>query len=270
MAESVKNCSGPVLFARYALPPNELGYCGPDDWNALFSYATADDRASVDGDLRRIGRVFHGALPYLELIAETTGIGDPFDQRVVHAYWVGNHLLERVPLLGFGNSLRDRFHGRIGTGWMNFTDQLTTSSVPHHSFHVFCVYPWVGLLRAGQADVSLQVLDRCRIRTGTVVEVIGDVAVVRYRPLILSGERIEVGPEATEVVKVAHQGITFLDRVEPGDRVSLHWDWVCDVISRSEADAIDRYMMRHLDGVNRGANDGVRPFAYGPPANVGP
>ena len=26
---------GPVLFARYAYPPNALGYCGPDDPAAL-------------------------------------------------------------------------------------------------------------------------------------------------------------------------------------------------------------------------------------------
>ena len=27
--------NGPALFARYAYPPNELGYCGPDDPSVL-------------------------------------------------------------------------------------------------------------------------------------------------------------------------------------------------------------------------------------------
>ena len=118
--------NGPLLFARYAFPPNELGYCGPDDWASLVEYANSPDRPAVDGDIRRLGRAFDGAMPYLELIAETTGIGDPFDRRVVHAYWVGNPLLDQVPLLDFGNSLRDRFHGRMGAEWIDFTDQLTS------------------------------------------------------------------------------------------------------------------------------------------------
>ena len=34
---------GAVLFARYAYPPNELGYCGPDDAAAILRPgATAD------------------------------------------------------------------------------------------------------------------------------------------------------------------------------------------------------------------------------------
>jgi hypothetical protein len=37
---------GPVLFVRYAFPPNSHGYCGPGDHESFFSYgvAGADDR----------------------------------------------------------------------------------------------------------------------------------------------------------------------------------------------------------------------------------
>ncbi len=260
--------SGPLLFARYALPPTELGYCGPEDWHAFSSLAKVSDQPTVDDDLRRLGRAFEGALPYLDLIANVTGIGDPFDRRVVHAYWVGNHLLDEVPLLDFGNSLRDRFHSRIGSGWVDFTDVLTPASVPHHSFHVLAVYPWVGLLRSGQSEISLRVLDRCRIRSGTVVERFGDFALVRFRPLVLVGEIIELGEESTEVVRVAHPSV--VGEVAPGDVVSLHWDRVCDVVSRSEANAIEGYLARHLEDVNRAAGDGVRRSAFGRPATVGP
>jgi hypothetical protein len=237
---------GPLLFARYAFPPNELGYCGPEDWASLVEYANASDRPDADGDIRRLGRAFDGAMPYLELIAETTGIGDPFDRRVVHAYWIGNPLLDQVPLLDFGNSLRDRFHGRMGTGWIDFTDQLTPASVPHHSFHVLCVYPWVGLLRAGQTEISLKVLDRCRIRTGTVIEVFDDFAAVRFRPLVWRDQTLELGPEETEVVRVAGEYGSLIDEVAAGDRVALHWDWVCDKITEAEAASIDQYLARHL------------------------
>ena len=32
---------GPLLFARYAYPPNERGYCGPADSRALLEYGAA-------------------------------------------------------------------------------------------------------------------------------------------------------------------------------------------------------------------------------------
>jgi hypothetical protein len=33
--------AGPLLFARYAFPPNDRGLCGPDDHAALRGYAAA-------------------------------------------------------------------------------------------------------------------------------------------------------------------------------------------------------------------------------------
>ena len=57
---------GPVLFARYAFPPNSHGFCGPHDHTAFFEYgvAGADDRG-----LRQMSQQFAGAWPYLQLIA---------------------------------------------------------------------------------------------------------------------------------------------------------------------------------------------------------
>jgi hypothetical protein len=46
-------------------------------------------------------------------------------------------------------------------------------ALPHHSFHVFGVYPWLGLLREGRSVEPLRVLDRCRIRWGQVVQIQG-------------------------------------------------------------------------------------------------
>ena len=67
--EGTSTVPGPVLFARYAFPPNSHGYCGPGDHESFFSYgvAGADDRG-----LRELARQFAGAWPYLELIAAAT------------------------------------------------------------------------------------------------------------------------------------------------------------------------------------------------------
>ena len=92
---------GALLFVRYAYPPNRLGYCGPADSLAFREYGIA---GVVDAGLVRLAQAFSGAWPYLELIAGATGIRDPLDRRVVEAYWVGNRLLDTVPLARIGDS----------------------------------------------------------------------------------------------------------------------------------------------------------------------
>ncbi len=76
---------GSLAFARYAYPPNELGYCGPAGASAMLN---PDAAAEID----RRARQFEGAWAYLEFIAESCGLDDALDERVVEAYWIGNDL----------------------------------------------------------------------------------------------------------------------------------------------------------------------------------
>ena len=85
--------AGPLRFARFAYPPNVLGYCGPGESAALLEHA---DAGVAGGDLSNLARQFAGAWPYLELIAASCGRADPLDADVVEAYWLGNELLDRV------------------------------------------------------------------------------------------------------------------------------------------------------------------------------
>jgi Family of unknown function (DUF6390) len=83
--------SGASLFARYAFPPNELGYCGPGGAELLLENAGRGGAGdSADGEVARRARLFDGAWPYLEIIADAAGLPDPLDGRVVEAYWIGN------------------------------------------------------------------------------------------------------------------------------------------------------------------------------------
>ena len=86
---------GPLMFVRYAYPPNALGYCGPADFAAFREYAVA---GVVDRGLVQLAQAFAGAWPYLELIAAGCGIGDPLDRRVVEAYWLGGELLDTIDI----------------------------------------------------------------------------------------------------------------------------------------------------------------------------
>jgi hypothetical protein len=241
--------SGPLMFVRYAYPPNSLGYCGPTDSTALREYASA---GVVDGGLVQLAKAFSGAWPYLELIAGGCGIADPLDRRVVEAYWVGNGLLDMIPLAHLAGTLEERFRPRVGRqfGWL--AEGILAGGVPHHSFHVFGVYPWVGLLGDDRkADRALVVLDRCRIRWGRVTAIEGDQVIVESRPLVWDGQELTLGPPVTESAQAAVDGIGLIPRLAVGQWVSLHWDWVCDRLSERQLHALRRYTMRHLDLINR-------------------
>ena len=240
--------TAPLMFVRYAYPPNALGYCGPDDFAAFREYAVA---GVVDQGLVQLAQAFSGAWPYLELISAGCGIKDPLDHRVVEAYWVGNDLLDRVPVAEIGDSMADRFRQRVGSKFQFLAEGVLAGGVPHHSFHVFGVYPWVGLLGDDRkAEHALKVLDRCRIRWGKVTAVHGDQAAVEYRPLCWDGRLLTLGEPAQEMARLALDGTVLARGIGPGDWVSLHWDWVCDRLTQRQLRALRTYTMRHLDMVN--------------------
>ena len=228
---SAINSTGPVLFARYAYAPNALGYCGPDDHATVFDLAVA---GGGGGELARLVPAFEGAWPYLELIAHANAIADPLDARVVEAYWVGNALLDRVTPALLGASLDDRFRRRLGVKWSGVAEAVLAGARPHHSFHVFCVYPWLGLLRSGLVDEPLRVLDRCRIRWGKVEEVAGDIVAVTCRLLTWDGHRLALGQPTREWARAASSGAALVESLAPGDTVALHWDWVCDRLANRQ------------------------------------
>ena len=226
---------GTLLFARYAYPPNELGYCGPDGAGALL-------RSEAPDEIGRRARQFEGAWPYLEFLARCAGITDPLDEAVVQAYWIGNGLLCRGAPEDLVAFLRDRFAGQAGGTWARAGGR----AVAHHSFHVFEVYPWATLLRRTGNAAAVRVLDRCRIRTGVVCSVSGEDATVVCRPLVWTGSALVPGPERVERAAWSAAGRSLLPGLSPGDRVALHWDWICDVVTAEQADYLAAYEERQL------------------------
>jgi hypothetical protein len=217
--------SGALLFARYAYPPNELGYCGPDGAEAML-------RSDLPAEIARRARGFEGAWAYLSFLNP----GDPLDPAVVSAYWVGDSLpTAQADFPDLVPYLRSRFAGQHGGTW----ESAAGRALPHHSFHVFEVYPWTALLRRTGNPTAVSVLDRCRIRTGTVLAVRGETATVTARPLVWDGSALHPGPARAEEVAWSAGGRSLLAGLSPGDRVALHWDWVCDVITPEQASRIE-------------------------------
>jgi hypothetical protein len=234
---------GLLLFARYAYPPNLLGYCGPADNASLGGYLS--EQASDDG-LLEIARKFEGAYPWLRLIAQANDIPDPFDRAVVEAYWVGGPLLGRVGAGKLFDALRDRFKTRMaGHEFSWLTAGLDDGCVPHHDFHVFEIYRRAGLMRDDRAVVALDRMDKCRISWGRVMMVEREYVVAARMPLVMKEGKLGLGKPVPVRVRAGEQ-----DDYRAGDVVSLHWDWVCDRLDeqhlRSLVDATRR-SIRHAN-----------------------
>ncbi len=141
---------GMRLFARFAFMPNRLGYCGGDVNAELLEYLKGD---VADAGLRRHLTTFAAAYPYLQLIAESNGIPDPFDQRVVEAYWIGNDLLEGVEWDHYARHLHERFHRRLRSSTLELlVGKPPAGARAHHAFQVFDVSFRTGLPHGDAAN----------------------------------------------------------------------------------------------------------------------
>jgi hypothetical protein len=238
--------SGARLFARYAYAPNDLGYCGPADSAALFELAATGHSSA---DITAVASRFSGTWPYLTVLAGLAGIADPLDERVVRAYWTGGPLLDVIGREAFGERLLERIKAAgAGRYWAHLTPALLAEAAPTHAFHVFGVYPWSRLLTGPMWEQPLHVLDSCRIRWGEVVSADGASAAVATRRLTWDGSQLALGPERVETVRLDARG--FVPDVQPGDCLSLHWDWACDKLHSAELSYLRRWTDWQLDMTN--------------------
>jgi hypothetical protein len=245
----MRPASGPVLFSRYAYPPNRLGLCGPDDARSLRDAGVAAD----DREVRELARGFEGAFPYLQLIAGQGGVPDPLDPRVVESYWLGGGLAARVGPRPLHRSVDDRFRKRMKKAdWAWLDMAVRGGSHPIHAFHVLEIYPRAGLMRGGEAaGAVLDTMDSCRIRWATVLSVDGDRLVVRAPRLEMRDGLLRIGAPQVETVTGWVDGGGALGGVVPGDRVSLHWGWACDRLTDGQLRRLTAWTRTALDVANR-------------------
>jgi len=225
---------GHSMFARYAFPPNELGYCGPPG-------------VPEAAGLVLHAREFDGAWPYLRAIAEARATDNPLDAEVVASYWLGGPLLDKVDPAMLLARLRIAFTGQF-TGLL---DGLAASPgvLAHHSFHVLVVYPWVRFLGHDPAT-PLRVLQNCRIRWGTVGSVVGEHALITCQPLTFNAGTLALDVPVNEWVRWSKDGSSLAPAPVPGDTVSAHWNWICGTLNRAETEALTTATQTTLDLVN--------------------
>src|SRR3989344_3817537 len=213
--------SGLWRCARYAFAPNYLKYCGPDKNRELAGYLT---HFAADAGLRVMLEKFSAMHPYLKFIARENGISDEFDDRVVEAYWLGNRLLNRISLNSFYGHVQPRLPAKE-LKW--FELKLPQGAKPNHQFHVFNF-----INRTGHKAIphTVETMDQCRISWGTVLPG----GKVTTQKMIYQRGRLGLAPAVKEYKNLTKD-------FQPGDLVTLHWDWVCEKITPKQANNLSKY-----------------------------
>ena len=236
--------SGLLRFIHYGFMPNHYGYCGGDDNREILERGAA---AEVDRGVEPLLRKFAGALPYLKLIARANAIADPFDDRVVEAYWLGNDLLRGVEVRQLYDHLVERFGRQLPASTMKWiASKAPAGARPHHNFHVFDLYT-----RAGDPDHSLDTMDNCRVSWGAVVADLGSQLLVERQPLVLLEGKLRLGPAEPFLAARQIDGRGFVGQVAAGAQVALHWGWVCEELTDRQLTSLQQYTAQHLALANQ-------------------
>lgn len=238
---------GLLRCSRYAFGPNRLHYCGPDANRQLFSYM---DQEIADPGLEQLLRGFKTMYPYLRLIADSNGIRDAFDGRVIEAYWIGNRLLDAVKVRAFYNHLRDeqQIGKRIGSVTLELLgEKASRGAVPHHSFHVFDIWKRTGHLEKAH---TIESMDSCRISWAKVLGVDGPFIEVETQPLVLVQGKLALGLSVRKRIARNLGAELDIDTLKPGQIITLHWGVPCEVVTVRQAAELKRRTLSHIRFAN--------------------
>jgi len=223
---------GLARAARYSIPPNCLGYCGPKDgYKILEDYL---EGGASDAQARETLEGFEGLHPYLKLISKKSGLA-PLSEKVVSAYWLGNELLEKVSSSDLESLILDDFSKYLTPSVAKeLAAGVPDGALAHHSFHVLHVLNVSSL--TGRVPLDEKTPDNCLVSAGLVKELKGDEAVVEVDYVLKE--------PSTRTVTL---GEGSPGSVEVGDTAAVHWNSVVEKLSEVEAKNLKHYTRLNAD-----------------------
>jgi hypothetical protein len=238
---------GIIRCSRYSFGPNRLHYCGPDANKELHDLIESGES---NIGLSLLLKQFKTLFPYLRQIAHANGIKDPFDTRVVEAYWLGNELLEAVVQRTLYKFIVDDLHVKDKIKNKEFhwlEEKIEQGAVPHHSFHVLNIWQ-----QDGHNDLlsDLTRMDECRISAGVVTAVKGPEIIVSTEPLIYEGGKFTLGPVISKTLVRQLEAEYDIEQIKIGETVSIHWSVPCEVITPKQAEILRKYTLKNIAFAN--------------------
>lgn len=222
---------GLAVCSRYAYPPNSLSLCGPDKKKDLSWYTNT---LQIDSGTVEILSQFSTLYPYLKLIAEYNLIKDPFDIRVVEAYWLGNSLLNNIPVKGFSKHLKDALDLKRKLNSNNLEqilEKIGKGALPHHAFHVLGIYK-----RTGNIDSyhTVSTINACLINWGKVISINKNSLVVQTSQLDIIRDKLAYSDPRTCSIMPQGENDVLFQKIKTGDNVTYHWGYFCQKINNSQ------------------------------------
>lgn len=228
---------GLKLIAKYALPPNRLGYCGKESATQAFSnYILKESNAkAVKEEIKK----FQGLYAYLDVISKATK-QPAFSYEVGEAYFIGNKLLDKIDrdyVIQLIRKLQERglpesiAHKKI-------FDLPKRQLYLHHSFNV--LYIGVGNV-TGSVSFTVENINNCLVLPAKVIKIKKDKVEVLVSFL---DEDLEwKSPEKKEVAYTKE----FIPNLKEGNIVSIHWNQAVDILKPKQAENLKHYTEENLN-----------------------
>jgi hypothetical protein len=229
---------GVLRCSLYAFGPNRLHYCGPDANREIYSYINEN---VTDTGLEVLLRQFRTLYPYLQLIAQVNTIADPFHEKVVEAYWLGNHLLGRVSKKQLYTNLVDEHKMKkrlVPKSFSIISDKIGGGALPHHSFHVLNVWKDTG---TSLDEHVIENMRECIISWGIVKKIDGPSLTLSTRSFEYAENRFCLGRPVLRTVSRPFDTSHHLDALKAGDIVTVHWGVPCEIITPAQAHALEHF-----------------------------
>lgn len=226
------------MAAIYGLMPHEMGFCGPQEKKTSVLLNYVRDGQGKEKELREILSQFKRAYAFYRLIAQKNKIKDPFDIRVVEAYWLGNELLKKVDFASLSQMMLEEFPSILGIAPKAIGKSLSKISkiaLPHHSFLV--------LFSSNRLSDSL---DPCLVGWGTVKEIDKKLLVDALCVSHKNGLGLDKSVE-----KIISWREELLPRLRVGDIISFHWNFACQILTTAQVKNLEKYTRQNLAAFNK-------------------
>ncbi|KKQ02068.1 MAG: hypothetical protein US11_C0001G0027 [Candidatus Roizmanbacteria bacterium GW2011_GWA2_36_23] len=246
----ITNNQGLLLCSRYSVAPNYFDYCGPDKNQNLIDHLQEN---IGDKEVQSILSEFDSLFLNLTLIAIENKIKDPFEKKVVEAYWVGNSLLNNVKNSDYVSLLKEKFNLAKKIGEKKYLKLqykfLSHRVLPHHAFHVFNIFKRTG---NDTSFHTLHTMDECRIGWGKIESRIKNKELrINTKPLIYVNNKLKLGNPIIKIIREDYRGKSFLTKHRLGDWISFHWGFACDILSDRQTKNLEFYTQKAIDFYNQ-------------------
>jgi hypothetical protein len=226
-----------------------MHYCGPDANREVFAYIK---NSVSDFGLAEMLQKFQTMYPYLKQIALSNKIKDPFDDKAVEAYWIGNELLESVEKSSFYRHMVDDHHLKKRIDLKSFSrlkEKISQGALPHHSFHVMNVWKRTGHVVKAH---TIESIDACRVSWGKIKSVHGPKIKLKTQPVISSDNKLVLGKPIEKTIIRSLEADIDIDQLQPGDVISIHWNVPCEILSQKQVKNLKKYTLLSINFANQG------------------